>query len=196
MRSFFSKYSTAISIIVGWYIVLALNLNLAVTKQQIAKSFKPGVLDFLSLFKAHNVESLLIFLFCYILIKKVISLLTSKPSIGWKTWLLYSVPALLLSSFMIVGFSFKTTGFATCITFSKYQFFKSLFAGGGYFVLFLCLIILLFEKLDELTLFVTEPGSTESRWNCFYNHPFITSYLLLLIFQHILLIHNRYLSLI
>lgn len=183
MKSFFSKYSTAISIIFGWYIVLAVSINLAVTKQQMDKSFKPGVLDFLSLFKAHHVESLLIILFCYILIKKVISLLTSKPSTGWKTWFLYSVPALLLSSFMIAGYSFKTTGFATCITFSKYQFFKSLFAGGGYFVLFLCLIILLFEKLDELTMFVSEPGSTESRWNCFYNHPFIISYLLLLIFS-------------
>ena len=179
MKSFFSKNSTALSIFFAWYIVLALNLNLTVSKQQLAKTFNPSVEDFLSLFKVHNIDQLLIFLFCYFLIKRVIALVSAKPCLGMRDWALYSVPAILFSSFMIVGFSFKTTGSATCIIFSKYQLFKSLFAGSGYFILFLCLVIVLFDKLDKILLFATEPASTNSHWNYFYSHPFIISYLIL-----------------
>ena len=127
MKFLLKKYSTVISIFFGWYIVIALNLDLAVSKQQLVKTFEPGVLTFLASFKTHNnVQFFLFFLFSYILLKKSIRVVTESPFAGWKNCLLYITPAALFSVFMIVGFSFKTTGFASCITFSKYQLFKSL----------------------------------------------------------------------
>ena len=182
MKFLLKKYSTVISIFFGWYIVIALNLDLAVSKQQLVKTFEPGVLTFLASFKTHNnVQFFLFFFFSYILLKKSIRVVTESPFAGWKNCLLYITPAALFSVFMIVGFSFKTTGFASCITFSKYQLFKSLFAGGGYFILFLCLILVLFDKIEHLSLFSAEPVSEDSRLRYFCRHPFIVSYLILFI---------------
>ncbi len=182
MKSFLSKYSAVISIFFSYYIILSLNLYSSVSKQQMVKTFKPDAVDFFSLFNAHNVEQLLRFLFCYILIKRVLALVSAKPSIDWKNWVLYSVPAVLFSSFMFIGFSFKTTGLATGIAFSKYQILKSFFAGGGFFILFLCLIVLLFERIDKISLFDTIQSSANSFWFFYNRHPFILSYLLLLSF--------------
>lgn len=136
--------------------------------------------SFLS-FKAHNLEQVLVFLLGFILIQKVIDFENKKSYVKIKEWLLYIIPASLFSVFMVVGFSFKTTGTAACIVYSKYQFLKAVFVCGGYFVLFLCLIILLFEKLDKLSLFSTEPVSPDCYGYFLFKRPFMISFSILFI---------------
>lgn len=160
---------------------MALNIDLTVAKQQMPQTFWPNVFAFLSSFKTYNIEQVLIFISVIFLLKKCIRFIIEIPFSGWKTWLLYITPAALFSVFMIVGFSFKSTGFASCIIFSKFQLFKSIFAGGGYFILFLCLVIVLFDKLDNLSLFSDEPVSEDCCLSYFYRHPFIISFLLLFV---------------
>ena len=176
------KNAAVLSFFSSLYIILALNLNLSVvSSQQMAQTSQSGLLAFLSSFKTHNLEQVLIFIFSYTIVKKCIFLVSQKRFIGLKNWLLYIVPSALFSLFMVVGFSFKTAGDASCIICSKYQFFKAFFVGGGYFILFLCLIILLFEEADKLSLFSAEPVSPDSCLFFFYRHPFILSYLIMLI---------------
>jgi len=166
--TFLKKYSSTVSIILSFYIVFALNLNLAVKS------------SFFS-FKAHNLEQLLVFLFSFILIQKVTEFVNKKSFITLKDWLCYTIPAGLFSVFMVVGFSFKATGTADCVIFSKYQFLKAVFVCGGYFVLFLCLIILLYDKIDKLSLFSDEPVTAGYLGYFLFKHPFTISFLILFI---------------
>ena len=168
MKLFLKEYSTAVSILFSLYIVTALNIDLASPSN-------------LSLFKTHNLELVLLFFFNYRFLQKCISLVNTKTIMSLKDWLLYISPAVLFSAFMIIGFSFQIKGDASCIISSKYQLLKALFVAGGYFVLFLCIIVLLFEKLDKFSPFSAETVFQGSWGYIFYKHPFITSFLILFI---------------
>lgn len=174
MKSFINKYSTAFSLFFGCYIVLALNVDLTVSKQQMEQTIK-------HIPTTYSIEQVLLYLFSYMLLKRCVLFVTAKPFLDRKQWFLCSIPAALFSSFMIVGFSFKTTGNFSCIFLSKYQLFKSLFVGGGYFILFLCLIIFLFDAIDNNSFFSAETVSADFYLGYFYRHPFIISYLILFV---------------
>ncbi len=95
------------------------------------------------------------------------------------------IPAALFAFFMVMGYSFFKENSWELVFGSKLQFFKSLTAFCGYYVLFFYCIRWLFYHMDHLDM--EHNGRTKKnpvfQWylDCLRNHPFRTCFLTLMI---------------
>ena len=182
---FCNKKETAIAIILSVYVVLALNLKLAISGQ-ISKSFKSDFSTFLSSFNSFSIEQLLMLFFCFFLIKRVEYHLTEVPFTTKKAITCHFIPAVLFSAFMIIGNIFSQDGTLTFITINRYQFFKTFFIAGGYVILFFCLIVLFYAYLDSISLTWSLASSfavLNQFKQHFYKNPFTDSFLVLFVWS-------------
>ena len=171
------KQEAIISIFVSIYIVLSLNLDLKLVNHQ-PESFLERVTQLFSLAEILNFYSVLGFIACCLIVKKSLDIIFQGAVIGIKQWICHILPAALFALFMIVGHSFFKTGNSYLLIANGYQIIKALIAFSGYFLLFLFLIIQIYQCFDymSLNIFAEEKKPLNSLYNWFCLHPFIYSF--------------------
>lgn len=176
------KNEAIISIFISTYIVLSLNINLKLINYQ-PVSFLERITQLFSQVEILNFYSVICFIVCYLVVKSSLGKIFQGALNSRKQWICHILPAVLFALFMIVGHSFFKTGSSSLLIANGCQIIKALIVFSGYFLLFLFLIIQIYQCFDyiSLNIFAEEKKPFNSLYNRFYFHSFICSFLLLLI---------------
>lgn len=143
-----------------------------------------GLLYVIQAFGSLDIADAIIFILLFYFYRHAFTLYLSKCR-PLREKLCRHIPAVLFAAFMVLGYSFYADNSWNLVFGNSVQFFKSCVALIGWYALFLCCIVCLFDLADRLPSIplkkITLPRPVQYYFNTFQKHPFLTCFLTILI---------------